>query len=572
MKKAYFLSLFVVMFALAACTGGGGSAGAAITSGATGTTPTPVATSLPTGTATTANVADFTVKLDKTSITNNGADQSKLTVIAFDTSSNIVKDAQVKVSTDNNSIYVPPDSTLTDAKGSYVGFIQSAADKSNRVIKATVTINGVSKSVGLQVTGSQLDVSVVPASAVPGGTVALIVNARDINGNGVAGVNIGITGAVSTSLSTDINGGVRTIINVPFTPGTYNINAFGLGVQAGSSLVVTSSGGGGIPDAVIPAGALPSFSISPTVLAPNTSGSSANQSNFKFVLLDSNNVPIPNVRVRFQKNGTGLGYDGVISTAGSAVLTNASGVAASAYIAGIESSPTNGVSFKACYSATDFSSATDCPNEVVANMTVAGSPVSISIGADSQLAKGVGTYSQKFAVTIVDAAGRAVVNAPVAYSVDITHFGKGIYIQTPTLSISSSAIGNAFPDLSTPPGPLRVTCPNEDTNRNASRDASEDINNNGKLEPKPSDVNIAPATPGVTTTDAKGVVLFDVTWLQSVATWEVFRIKVTTNVTGSQSVAESSFFTTFVIGDDAPGVFAAFKTPPYGSGACNSPN
>jgi Bacterial Ig-like domain (group 1) len=568
-----FVKVFLVgslLAMLAACGGGGGSAGAVPGTVAAGTT-----TAVITGTTTAVvSVATFSVALEKTSIANNGVDQSKLTVTALDADNNVVPGATVKVSTDNNSIFAPPTSTATDASGSYVGVVKSGADKSDRIINATVTVNGISKTVGLQVKGSQLAVTLVPAVAAPGSTVTLTATAKDANGNGINGVSVGISGAVSTSITTDINGVATVIFTVPSSVGTYNVNASGSGVKAVSSLVVTTGGGGGIPAAVIPAGVVPSFAISPTVLAPNTVGSSANQSNFRFVILDPNNIPIPNVRVRFQKNGLGRGYDGQITSGNNTVPTNASGIATAAYIAGLESSPTDGVSFKACYSAVDFTSATDCPQSVVANMTVAGGAVAISIGANNKLEPaGVGTYSQKFAVTIVDSAGRAVVGAPVAYSVDITHFGKGSYNQTSTLSISANDIGFAAPDLSTTPAAygFRVSCPNEDTNRNASLDPSEDINNNGVLEPRASDVSIAPATPGVTTTDANGVLLLTVTWLQSVATWEVFRIKVTTNVSGSQSVAASSFPTLFIVGDDAVGTFAAFKIPPYGTGACNQP-
>jgi Bacterial Ig-like domain (group 1) len=570
MRVLKILLLISLAALFSACSGGGGSAGAVPGTVASGTT-----TGVVTGTTTAvASVVTFSVALEKASIANNGVDQSKLTVTALDTDNNVVSGATVKVSTDNNSIFVPPTSTVTDASGSYVGVVKSGADKSDRIINATVTVNGISKTVGLQVKGSQLAVTVVPAVAAPGSTVTLTATAKDSYGNGISGVSVGITGAVSTNITTDLNGVATVIFTVPSSVGTYNVNASGSGVKAVSSLVVTTGGGGGIPAAVIPAGVVPSFAISPTVLAPNTVGSTANQSNFRFVILDPNNIPIPNVRVRFQKNGLGLGYDGQITSGSNTVPTNASGIATAAYIAGIESSPTDGVSFKACYSAVDFTSATDCPQSVVANMTVAGGAVAISIGANNKLeAAGVGTYSQKFAVTIVDSAGRAVVGAPVAYSVDITHFGKGLYSQTPTLSISANDIGFATPDLSTTPAAygFRVSCPNEDINRNASIDPSEDISNNGVLEPRASDVSIAPAAPGVTTTDANGVLLLTVTWLQSVATWEIFRIKVTTNVSGSQSVAASSFPTLFITGDDAPGTFAAFKIPPYGTGACNQP-
>jgi hypothetical protein len=181
-------------------------------------------------------------------------------------------------------------------------------------------------------------------------------------------------------------------------------------------------------------------------------------------------------------------------------------------------------------------------------------------------------YYQKFAVTVVDSAGRAVPNAQISFGVDITHYGKGDYSQAITFSTSPTAIGFAIPDLVTTPSIFgrRIACPNEDINRSKNLDPSEDINGNGTLDPKSSDVIIAADSPGVTTTDANGIIKLRVTWLQKVATWMIYRIRVTTNVSGSESLAEASFPTYFVVGDDANA--APFKIPPYGTGACNSPN
>jgi hypothetical protein len=558
--RNYFVCLKVllstaILAGIAACGGGGGSAGAVTGAGINTNTQTTVVTARPDNN--TADVSNFTVVLLRSSIANTGAEIGTLTVTALDRANNIVKDATVTVSTNNNSIFTPSNSNgRTDDRGVFSGFIGIGQDKSDRVINARVTINGTSKTVGLQVQGSQVTVNVVPAVAPPGGTVTLTVDAKDANGTPIPNAVIAISGALTTNMTTNLNGVARVIFTVPSTAGTYNINATGSGVQALSHVVVGST----VPSAILPAGVVPSFSISPNVIAPNIVGSAANQANFRFLLLDSANQPIPNVRVRFQKNGTGLGYDGTITTGANAVITNASGVAASSYIAGLETSPTNGVSIRACYKATDFIDASDCPFSAVAALTVAGGPVSISIGDDGLLQKATAVYSQKFAVTVVDAAGRAVAGAPISFSLDITHYAKGEFSVTNPPIIDTPYLGALF------------ICPNEDANRSKNLDPSEDINNNGVLDPRSSDVLISADTPGVTSTDANGVILLRVTWLQSVASWEIFRIKVTTNVTGSESTASASFRTNYVVGDDGPGIGAPFKTPPYGAGQCSERN
>lgn len=559
---------------LTACGGGGGSPGGVSGAAVSTNSVTNVVTAVPVvPDDNTALVSNFTVVLQKPAIANNGVELGVITVTALDIANNIVKKATVTVSTNNNSIFTPNNANgLTDDRGTYSGSIGIGQDKSDRVINARVTINGISRTVGLQVQGSQVAVNVVPAVAAPGSTVTLTVDAKDANGTPIPNAAIAISGVVTTNLTTNVNGVAKAIFAVPSTAGTYNVNAVGSGVQALSRVIV--GGGVSVPAAILPEGVVPSFAIGPAVISPNTVGSAANQANFRFLLLDSANQPIPNVRVRFVKNGTGLGYDGTISTGTNTVLTNASGIAVSSYIAGLETSPTNGVLFRACYKATDFTNAEDCPFSADANLTVAGSPVAISIGDDLTLEKGIATYAQRFAVTVVDAAGRAVAGAPVSFSLDITHYLKGAYAQAEYYSLSPADIGLAGPDFTTLPIDFgaRVFCPNEDFNRSKNLDASEDINNNDVLDPKSSDILISSNTPGVNTTDANGVIVLKVTWLQKVATWEVFRIKVTTNVSGSESVAAASFLTRHVLGDGAGELGAPFKTPPYGFGACRDNN
>ncbi len=148
----------------------------------------------------------------------------------------------------------------------------------------------------------------------------------------------------------------------------------------------------------------------------------------RFLFLDSSNRPIPNVRVRFDDATSGLPKVGASISSGTTTLfTDASGTVSAQYISGQNPSPTNGVTVNACYSATDFASTTDCPAKVSATLTVAGQALAISIGDDNLLQKGTGTYIKRFAVTVADSAGRAVANAPVDISVDLTHFGKGLF-------------------------------------------------------------------------------------------------------------------------------------------------
>jgi hypothetical protein len=301
------------------------------------------------------------------------------------------------------------------------------------------------------------------------------------------------------------------------------------------------------------------------------------------------------VRVRFSDLTTGLPAVGAsISTGTQTLYTDAGGSVSTQYIAGQNTSPTNGVSLRACYSATDFASATDCPAFVSVSLTVAGQALAVSIGDDNLLTKGSGTYVKNFVVTVADSAGRAMANAPVDISVDLTHFGKGNYsysIGTATtayfdadgnpvssLSVVPASLTGYYPSDSTLPGSTltgRVWCANEDTNRNGNVDSGENVNSsvdtNGQatLEPRKSDLIVSYANPSVTTTDASGILQIKVEYSQRFATWLAYRVRVTASVAGSQGLAERLFVTNFIVGDDVNG---SFLQSPYGFSACRSPS
>jgi hypothetical protein len=258
------------------------------------------------------------------------------------------------------------------------------------------------------------------------------------------------------------------------------------------------------------------------------------------------------------------------------------------YIAGQNSSPTNGVTVKACYKATDFTSATDCPLSVTATMTVAGQALALSIGDNNLLEAGVNslTYIKRFSVTVADSAGRAVANAPVDISVDLTHYGKGQssypYLDpfgspVNALTVVPTSLTTAYPTDTTLPATLaqRVWCPNEDINRNANVDPGEnkngstDSNNQPTLEPRKSDLLISYDNPAVTTTDANGVLVVKVEYSQRFGTWLAYKVRVTANVQGSQGMAERLFVTDILAADAANG---SFLTPPYGVGSCRQAN
>lgn len=567
------LAMLVLTAFVAACGGGGGSPGSTGNGGGS----TPVATT----------VADFILLLDKSTLANTGAESVKLTVIAVDATNNVVGGAPVLVATDANTVYTPI-STVTDATGKAEGQIGIGSDKSNRPVTVSVTVNGKTKLTSFQVTGTQITLTITPAVIPPGSSATATVRVTDAASVAITNKTVTLSGTLfgATQLQgvTNSNGTAVVTFTAPAAAGSYSAQA-ALGgsitqstAQVGNSTV--------IPNAVIPAGVTPSLDASPTVLAPNVAGSStSNQSQLRFLMLNGNNQPIPNVRVRFEIISTGLGSgDSRISTGSSTVYTDSSGIATAALVAGTTPSPTNGVVVRACYQASEFTSTAQCAQSVQANLTIAAQALAVSIGDDNLLTPGTGTYIKKFVVTVADSAGRAVAGAPVDISLDITHYGKGYFTQSMTFSLNAADINQylpppttANPPVFTTPTPTtpRVACINEDRNRNGFVDPGDNINNsvdsNGQptLEPRRSDIIISYADPNVKTTNASGILQIQIEYSQRFATWLSYRIKAGTNVAGSQGLAERAFITDFIESDLPTG---SFRLPPYGFGACDSAN
>ncbi|MEZ0308684.1 MAG: hypothetical protein ACAH21_12215 [Ramlibacter sp.] len=540
----------------------------------------------------TARVKNFILLLDKSSLSNSGTSTAKLTVTAVDANNNVVSGAAVGVATDGNSIFTPG-GTSTDASGQYTGQISAGSDKSDRTVLVTVTINGIVKQTSLQIVGSTISITMTPTVLSPSGQATAVARVVDGASVPIANTMVTFTGDIpqlsNRQVLTDASGNATATFLAPAAAGSYVVKAAASGVTTQVSVQVGASSA--IPSAVIPAGTLPSLAANPNVLSPNTAGSTTNQSQLRFLALSGSNQPIANVRVRFSVASTGVGSaESTISTGTTTVYTNSAGVATAAFIPGATESPTDGVIVRACYKATEFTSAGDCPNSVDVHLTITKLPLAVSIGNNNEMTKGAGggTYIRTFVVTVADAAGRAVSGAEVDISLDITHYGKGLASQDISFPLALSAAYTYVPDATTDPATYgaRVSCINEDFNRNGFVDTNvvppwstmtmnENVNGSvdsfgqPTLEPRRSDIIISYSNPTVKTTNSSGVLLIQVEYSQRFATWLSYRVRATTNVAGSQGSAERAFVTELLEGDQDN---CSCITPPYGVAACNSVN
>lgn len=556
-------------------------------------TPSTPGTSSTTSTVTpTVPVTDIVLFTDKSSMLNNGTDKVQLTVQALDTNRNVVSGAAVQVTTDQNSVFIPAGGTTTNTSGTYIGNLFIGADKSDRTITITVTINGIVRRTTVQVRGSLLTLQAQPSTLAVSQTGTISATLLDSSLNPIQNATVTLAGTLpgvaGRTITTAANGVGTVTFTAPTVTGTYTVSASGSGVSAADYQVSVVGTAGGADTAIIPAGVTPSLSASPNVLSVNSVNSTANRSTLRFLFVDGTNNPVRNVRVLFLDTTTGLPRVGSSITSGTQqLITDASGVVSAQYIAGQNPSPTSGVVIRACYKATDFVPADynittgACVGAGVSNvtvsLTVAGAALAVSIGDDNTMTKGSGTYIKRFAVTVADSAGRAVANAPVDISLDLTHYGKAQFWGAGTLaSVPSSLVADGTTSVVVGTATVVHTwCYNEDVNRNGvvdpfeNRDGSVDSNGQETLQPRRSDMIISYDNPTVTTTDASGILIIKVEYSQRFGGWLAYKVRITANVAGSQGLSERLFVTNVLQTDVANG---SFLTPPYGTQGCTNPN
>lgn len=601
MRLIKCLPAIAMVVALVGC--GGGGSGSTATTADTATTTTTAA--IPTA-------DDFIFELDKTSIVNTGGDKAVLTVTVLNSSRNVVSGVPVSVAVDAGGVFSASSAT-TDSSGKFSGTITIGGNKINRTINATIKAGTITKVATIVVTGSQIAVTPVPATPVPGQQVTLNIATTDSAQSAIQFASLALSGTAGASgtLTTDASGNQAVTFNAPASAGTYNVIVTGLGVSTTKVIQVIGSDGSGKP--VVPSSVvISSVSLNPlpTSIPANLSGSTTNRSKLSAKFLTTSNTPIENMRVRFEIVQPSLGNNEAISTGGATVYTNSSGIAEADYISGTRTSPTNGVLVRACYKKTDFTSVDDCPISSeptlvppTANLTVSGTPLSISISNGNTLKSGLGAvaYLEQFLIQVNDAAGAPVKDAVISASVDITHYGKGYFgVGYPLGSIAPtvSNLSMAFVPVNDPvtglvtysyvdsvaansiipfsvnigtvalPGLIgNVWCVNEDKNRNGFIDAGEDLNGDKILQPRKAEIVVSYVNGNKT--DANGQLLVQVTYGQNMGTWLAYTLRATTGVAGTEGDASKSFITGYLDVDLKTG---SFKTPPFGTGKCDSPN
>jgi hypothetical protein len=518
--------------------------------------------------STTPTAADLSLALSAPSLTNGGTSTITATATAVDANRNVIAGIPVRFEV-NAGATAAPSGTVTNASGVVTAAIGIGADRSNRVVTVTATSGSLTRTAQFIVTGARLTASASPL--VVAGSTGNVIEYTLVDFNAIAMVDQTITvsapGLPTTTGKTDLNGKYRFTYNAPASPGLLEVVASGAGDQNAQVITVSAASAGIAPAPEVPQ----SVSVTPTpsVVGVNVPGSSTNQVELRVLAVGAGNKPVPRVRVRFDLAGNANNSDGVVSWVGSYAYTDDNGIARGTFTPSQRSSPTNGVTIRACYDTNDFgtpsSGCAGAAYATTATLTVSSEALAVNIRTNELIKSGAAdlTYIKEFVVMVVDAAGQAKPDVQITPSVDLTGYYKGEFFwsdaagawvrpTTGSLALNENYRWNGSAwerDASVAPG--EPVCPNEDVNRNGVREAGtftpgaaapalsarqEDLNWNGDLDPRKSDVAIKMV--GSSKTDANGLAIVQIEYGRNLASWVDFVITVTASgVSGTEARA-----------------------------------
>lgn len=487
------------------------------------------------------------------SLPNNGIDRITAVATATGPGGVTLEKIPVSFSVDNGAL-ITPAGTATSKEGVVTASVDIGPNRAVRNITVTATSGKLTSSATFQVVGATLSATPLPAVIAPGATGKVDFRLVDANTTPMAGMPIVVNGVggVEQSATTDANGAYTYNYTAPAAGGNLDIRATAGGVSK-TQTVLVQSGTGTIPPAAVAVQSA-SLAASPSVVPVNT-GATSNRSELRALFIGAGNAPVKNVRVRFDLDGDVNGVGGTLSTGTDVVYSDGNGVATSAYAPGSRSSPSNGgLTVRACWSASDFAAGT-CPNATRATLTVVAEPLSVSISTNALIKVGPSglDYIKEYLVQVNDAAGNAKAGVQISPSIDLVRYMKGEWV----------VVGDKWAKVE------RVTCDNEDLNRNGAlqvhaNGAVEDANGTGALEPRKADVNISFV--GSSTTNADGQAVLKITYGQSLASWLEFNILVAASgVAGTEG--RTSYHGVLPVLADAisdPDKEPAFRLGPYG--------
>ncbi|MBQ0958090.1 hypothetical protein KAK06_03885 [Ideonella sp. 4Y11] len=507
-------------------------------------------------------VGDLVMALSSSAIANSGGDEVTLTVTAVDAKRNTVAEAPVTITVDDLAAIITPSGTVTGTDGTLTAKVTIGSDKSNRAFNLSATSGSITRSTAVQVTGANL--SATYASAVSPGSAGNTIRylLADANALPMTGQSISVSapGLATVVGTTDTAGAYTYTYTAPSIDGSLVVTATAGGTSNTATVQIKASGT--VPPAVGTVSAK-RVSMEPRKVAVNEPGKTTNQAQVRVLFQDASNKGIANMRVRLDLNGDANNVGGTFANGTAQLYTAADGSVTTSYIPGTRSSPTDGLTIRACYDSQDFAIGT-CPNSVTTVGTVTNSPLSISLGTNQEIEIGDTklTYIKRYGVLVSDSSGAPVPGVTISTTVEATDYAKGQWVVSGGKWVQTPVVG-------TRPA---VVCANEDLNRNGALNTGEDTNGNGQLDPRQADL-LASVVSG--TTDAAGRATVMIEYQQEAASWVQFLLKVTaTGVSGTEGNATKSAWLSVpasVVNNTSAS--PPFQISPYGTATvCSNPN
>ena len=506
--------------------------------------------------------ADLILTTSSTQIFNTGSASVGIVITAIDANRNTVASVPVSISVDAGGV-VTGAAPQTGANGSVSATLSVGVDRSNRLITITATAGAITRKATVQVVGTTISSTLVPAVTPQNSAGAVQYRVVDQAGNAMAGQSVQITAGGLTppqaSGTTGPNGDYSFNYVSPSADGSYLVTATIAGKTDVQTLLVQSVGV--VASAIGPIAAA-TASANPSVVAVNLANSQANRSEIRGLFLGANNLPIKNVRARFDLAGDTNSIGGTFTTGSTTLYSDANGVVTTAYVPGTRSSPTNGLTVRMCYGLTDNDpNLLNCVNPKLVTLTVTAEPLGVSIGTNEQIIVNTLTYVKQFVITVADSAGVAKPDVNLVASLDLWNYRKGQYV----IANGKWVKGGPAPD-----GDSAPACPNEDTNRNGVLEDGEDVNGDGQLWPRKPDVIVSLLQ---SKTGADGTAILQIQYAKDHGSWVDATITVSASgVSGSEGRARYFAWPVPVDAASISNIAAspAFQLSPYGKASvCN---
>lgn len=519
--------------------------------------------------------------LSQASIQNGTVTPVSATVTALNNKGQTLSNVPVVFTVSGGVFSVPGAVTGTDGK--LAASVDVSNDKSNRVVSITATSGSVSVTKNLLVSGVKVAATPNPAIIVPGNSGTIEFTVQDANSDPIDDIAVAVNspfGSSPSSARTDASGKYTYSYAVPSNYGSSEFIATitAGGVTYNQTVVVQQGGSSG----TIPNASTVSTSrveINPSVVGTNTGGSTTQSATVRFKAFGATSLPLKNVRVSFDLAGDPSAIGGTLTSGSGIVYTDSNGIATTTYIPGSTATSTTGLAIRACYSSTDFtpsssgnatSGSAACPASATETIVINNEALNVTIGPDdniSETSDGL-RYLVKYVVQVVNASGQAKENVTITPTLDIVGFEKGGYtydtVNSKWVQVVTST--GTYQDLDIA-SIIYDGCANEDLNRNGIRDVGEDLDADGVLEPRKSDVAISFVESGVNRTDATGAVALQITYLKNVATWGRIKIYVKGAVSGTEGVGTFETILPAPASVIAREATPAFANNPYGSAA-----